>query len=78
MLENAVRICDATFGNIYRYDGEALHIVATHNTPPAFAEDRRRSPYRPYPQSPIGRMVADKTVVHIRDANGRGGLYSST
>ena len=67
MLENAVRICDATFGNIYRWDGEALHIVATHNTPPAFAEDRRRSPYRPYPQSPIGRMVADKTVAHIRD-----------
>ena len=22
MLENAVRICDATFGNIYRWDGE--------------------------------------------------------
>ena len=67
MLENAVRICDATFGNIYRWDGEALHIVATHNTPPAFAEDRRRSPYRPYPQSPIGHMVAAKTVVHISD-----------
>ena len=67
MLENAVRICDATFGNIYRYDGEALHIVATHNTPPAFAEDRRRSPYRPYPQSPIGHMVATKTVVHVSD-----------
>ena len=67
MLENAVRICDATFGNIYRWDGEALHIAATHNTPHAFAEDRRRSPYRPYPQSPIGRMVADKTVVHISD-----------
>ena len=44
MLENAVRICDAKFGNIYRWDGEALHIVATHNTPPAFAEDRRGSP----------------------------------
>jgi GAF domain-containing protein len=67
MLKNAVRICDATFGNIYRWDGEALHVVATHNTPTAFAEDRRRSPYRPYPQSPIGRMVADKTVVHISD-----------
>ena len=60
-------LCDATFGNIYRWDGEALHIVATHNTPTAFAEDRRRSPYRPYPQSPIGRMVADKVVVHISD-----------
>ena len=41
MLENAVRICDAKFGNIYRWDGEALHLVATHNTPPAFAEARR-------------------------------------
>src|SRR5262249_11671313 len=25
MLEKAVRICDAKFGNIYRWDGEALH-----------------------------------------------------
>ena len=67
MLENAVRICDAKFGNIYRWDGDALHILASHNTPPAFAEDRRRSPYRPYPNSPFGRMVADKTLVHISD-----------
>ena len=47
MLENAVRICGAKFGNIYRWDGEALHLVATHNTPPAFAEARRRSPFVP-------------------------------
>ena len=33
MLENAVRLCEAKFGNIYRWDGDALHIVATHNTP---------------------------------------------
>ena len=37
MLENAVRICDAKFGNIFRWDGALLHLVATHNTPPAFA-----------------------------------------
>ena len=43
MLEKAVRICDATFGNIYRWDGEALHLVATHDTPPAFAEARKQS-----------------------------------
>ena len=43
MLENAVRICDAKFGNIHRWDGDALHLMATHNTPPAFAEYRRRS-----------------------------------
>ena len=45
MLEKAVRICDAKFGNIYRWDGDALHLVATRNTPPAFAaEARKRSP----------------------------------
>jgi GAF domain-containing protein/class 3 adenylate cyclase len=67
MLEKAVRMCGATFGNIYRWDGEALHIVATHNTPPAFAEERKRSPYRPDPKSPVGRMVAAKTPMHVRD-----------
>jgi hypothetical protein len=67
MLEKAVRICDATFGNIYRWDGEALHLVETHNTPPAFAEARRRSPHRR-----DGRIVtsflATKTPVHVVDA----------
>ena len=29
-----------TFGNIYRWDGETLHPIAAHNTPPAFAEAR--------------------------------------
>ena len=67
MLERAVRVCGAKFGNIYRWDGEALHILASHNTPPAFVEAVRRSPYRPYPHSPVGRMLADRTVAHIRD-----------
>jgi GAF domain-containing protein len=67
MLERAVRVCGATFGNIYRWDGEALHILASHNTPPAFVEAVRRSPYRPYPHSPIGRMLANRTVAHIND-----------
>jgi GAF domain-containing protein len=37
MLENAVSICDATFGNIYRVEGDGLRIVATHHTPAVFA-----------------------------------------
>jgi class 3 adenylate cyclase len=69
MLENAVRICDATFGNIYRWDGVVLHVVATtHNTPLAYAEARRRSPVPPNPNHILGRMVATKTVVQVLDA----------
>jgi hypothetical protein len=35
MLKNAARLCDAKFGNIYRWDGDALHLVATQNVPAA-------------------------------------------
>ncbi len=66
MLEKAVRICDATFGNIYRWDGEFLNLVAAHNAPPAFAE-ARRSPRRPDPKMPIGRMLSTKTAIHVVD-----------
>jgi hypothetical protein len=64
MLENAVRICDAKFGNIYRWDGEALHLLASHNTPPAFAKARKHSPLRPHPETPVARMVAHKAAFH--------------
>ena len=65
MLENAVRICDATFGIIYRWDGEFLHSLASHKTPTALAEARRRSPIRPRPD--MVRTVTTKSVVHIPD-----------
>ena len=67
MLENAARICDGKFGNIFRWDGESLHLVATYNTPPAFFELRRRSPLRPSAENPIGRLVATKALVHVAD-----------
>ena len=67
MLANAVRICDGKFGSAYRWDGIAFSLVATHNMPPALVEARRRSPMRPDPRSPSGRVVATKTVVHVAD-----------
>ena len=45
ILEKAVRICGAHFGNIFQWDDSAFALVATHNTPPAFAEARKRLPY---------------------------------
>ena len=69
MLAKAVRICDARFGNIFRWDGDALHLLAAHNVPIAFDDVRRRLPLRPSP-GPLGRMVATKTVVHVTDLAG--------
>jgi two-component system NtrC family sensor kinase len=67
MLEKAVRICDAKFGNIYRWNGDALQLMASYNTPAALAEARGRSPNLPGPQTPAGRMIATKTFVHVPD-----------
>jgi GAF domain-containing protein len=67
MLESAVRICDAKFGNIYRWDDQSLHLIASHNTPSAFAALRKSAPLRPDPKTPTGRMVTNKSVTHISD-----------
>ncbi|MBO0717599.1 MAG: GAF domain-containing protein, partial [Rhizobiales bacterium] len=67
MLESAARLCDANFGNIFRWDGEVLHLVATYNTPAAFDEARRRSPLARGQDNPIGKMLATKTVLHVTD-----------
>ena len=45
MLKNAVRLCEAKFGNIYRWDGDALHLVATQNAPSLSPRHARRSPF---------------------------------
>src|SRR4029077_4757559 len=68
MLEKAVRICEAKFGNIHRWDGQGFQLVATFNLPAAFAEARNRLPFvRPTPDNVVGRMVATKTVIHVAD-----------
>jgi two-component system, NtrC family, sensor kinase len=67
ILESAARLCDASFGNIFRWDDDALHLVATYNTPAAFAEARRRLPFRRNQKNPIAQMLAAKTVLHVDD-----------
>jgi GAF domain-containing protein len=68
ILESAARICDAKFGNVYLWDGDAFHLVAAHNTPPAFSESRKRGPFRPNPGHPFRRLVETKQAFHIADA----------
>jgi two-component system NtrC family sensor kinase len=67
ILENATRICDAKFGNVYLWDSDAFQLVATHNTPPRFAESRKRGPFRPGPRHPFSRLVVTKQIFHVDD-----------
>ncbi|MGB8616960.1 MAG: adenylate/guanylate cyclase domain-containing protein, partial [Pseudolabrys sp.] len=65
---NATRICEATFGNLLLYEGDAFRLVAMHNAPPAFDESLRRNPLiHPHPRSGLARLVATRQVVHIAD-----------
>jgi GAF domain-containing protein len=67
MLENAVRICGARFGNLQLFDGKDMRIVAMHNAPREFAELRRDDPVVPLAHSILGPLVTTKKVVHIAD-----------
>jgi two-component system, NtrC family, sensor kinase len=75
MLEKAVRICGANFGNFYRWDSNALHLVAEDNAPPAFNEARGHLPLRPSPQSPCGSHGGDQDSDSRRRSCGRTGLW---
>ena len=52
-----MRICDAKFGNLFRYDNEMLSTLPLNfGVPPAFAEyQQQRGPFRPIPGS---RLIA--------------------
>ena len=71
MLENAVRICSAKFGNLYLSEGDALRAVAFHGAPPAYVEERRRNPViHPNPATTLGRAMTTKQPVQIADIQG--------
>jgi signal transduction histidine kinase len=67
MLANAVRICEARFGNLYLHERGALRVVASHNVPRAFADARRRGPFRPAPGSSLGKLIRTKQTIQTAD-----------
>jgi GAF domain-containing protein len=68
MLENAVRLCEAKFGNLLLYEGGVFRRIALYNAPPAWAELSRRDPViRTGSNSPLARLVATKQLMHMTD-----------
>ena len=68
MLENGVRLCEAKFGDLYLCGDGGFRMVATHNSPSAYAAARTRDPLlRPPPDAPLGLVATTKQVAHIGD-----------
>ena len=68
MLENAVRICGAKFGNLFLCEGDAFRAVAFHGAPQPYVEERQRNPVvRPGPATGLGRVMTTKQPVQIPD-----------
>ena len=67
MLANATRLCDAKFGTLSLYDGDAFRDVALHNVPPAYTDIRLREPFRPHPKAGLAHVARTKQISHTDD-----------
>ena len=70
MLENATRICEAKFANLFLYADNSFRIAAQQNPPAAYAERWRKNPVLAVsdnPRNPLTRLAMTKRVVNITD-----------
>ena len=68
MLEKAVRICDANFGNLYLREGDAFRIGATYGASPAYVEFvRTEQLFHLNPKVGLGRLVRTKELYQVAD-----------
>src|SRR5262249_26506783 len=57
MLDSAVRICQAKYGQMFLYDGKVFRAVGTKDLPTAWADFLGRNNIAPDPAVPIGRAL---------------------
>jgi hypothetical protein len=67
VVENAVRLCSADKGLIYRQDGGVYRVAVSFGHSPEWIEIVKRYPIRQDRGSATGRAVLDRRVVHIHD-----------
>src|ERR1051326_4935930 len=63
MLEKAVRLCEAAYGTLVRYDGENIHTVALRNVPSELT-DFLREPRRVRPGTSVDRLDRGERFIH--------------
>jgi signal transduction histidine kinase len=69
IVRDAVALCGSLFANVFRFDGELLHFVASHNVGPDYVELlRAKYPMRPDSSQVSGRAVLTRSMVRLEDA----------
>jgi GAF domain-containing protein/CheY-like chemotaxis protein len=68
LAENAVRLCEAERAFVYRFDGQYLRVVATHNVSPELRAFVEQNPNPPGRQGGSARAALERRTVHIHDA----------
>jgi signal transduction histidine kinase len=68
MLENALRICEAKFGILHRYNDGVPVAQAMVGAPPALVDALLHKPFVPPPGVPLDRMMRTKKLIHTLDA----------
>src|SRR5215469_14359316 len=67
MLEKAMRLCEAAFGQVFSFDGENFDLLAVVAPPEFTTAVRRWTAFRAPPGSPLERLAGGAEVVHIHD-----------
>jgi two-component system, NtrC family, sensor kinase len=67
LVENAVRLCEADRGFLFRFDGELLRSAASYNVSPELKEWVGRNPIAPGRHSISGRAALERRTVHVPD-----------
>jgi transcriptional regulator with GAF, ATPase, and Fis domain len=68
ILANATRLCEASYGTLWLYEGDALRAVALHGAlPAAYTAERRRGAFRPAPDGPLARATKTQQTVQVPD-----------
>jgi len=67
ILDNAVRLCEAQNGAVFRFDGEVFRAVVWNNISPALQAYVQNTPIPPGRESAVRRVGHEKRSVHIPD-----------
>ena len=77
MLEKAMRLCNAAFGAMLKYDGEYFHTIASRDLPAALA-GYMTTPLPVYPGAAFDLLVRGETIVHAADVRDSEGYRSGS